>query len=164
MITRRIKCFAVSCVLVITCLSLYGCTPSQSTEETAKTGILEIEPIPTDEESSESASIETSSEADTDTKAINVTVANLSKVDVGMLSVLDPITGEQANVDGIASEGSLAFQCKCPITTKELQWAVYDDAGDLLLESATDLSDCKGTISILLSGEETIDDVDVFFN
>lgn len=81
-----------------------------------------------------------------------------------MFSVFDPMLNQQIDVNEIASDGTLTFSCDWPVDIKDLQWAVYDTQGELLLESTTDITECESSISILLSGEDTIDDVDVLFD
>lgn len=81
-----------------------------------------------------------------------------------MFSIIDPVLNTQTDVNKLAANGTLSFDCNWPITVKDFNWALYDTKGELLLESTTDLTECENSLSILLSGEETIDDVDVLFD
>ena len=152
--------YIVSCVMVMS-LALYGCSSSKNEQESPPTTPIAIsanQPV------AEVDSSSTNIAPEVETKPITITVINLSKADVGMFSVFDPLLNQQIDVNEIASDGTLSFSCNWPIDVKNLQWAIYDKEGDLLLESTTDITECEEKISILLSGENTIDDVDVLFD
>lgn len=157
-----ITVLTISCVM-ITSSMLWGCSSSKSEQETSPVVSTEVSSEQTNTDSTP-ANILSNDSTETGTKPITITVVNLSKADVGMFSVFDPQLNQQTDVNEISSDGTLTFHCDWPADVKELQWAVYDTQGDLLLESTTDITECKELVSILLSGEDTIDDVDVFFN
>lgn len=155
--------FIISCVMVLTSITLYGCSAPKVQQEPSS---VEPTTLSTDQADVDSTSVSIVSDdsAEIETKPITITVVNLSTVDVGMFSVFDPQLNQQTDVNEIAADGTLSFSCNWPVDITDLQWAVYDTQGDLLLESTTDITECKELMSILLSGESTIDDVDVLFN
>lgn len=149
----------VSCLTVAMGVLLWGCNAEESEPSVP---VTESVPAPITEATS--ANVLSDTTPDVETRPITITVINLSNTDVGMFSIIDPLLKEQTDVGQVDAEGTLSIQCNWPIDEKELQWAVYDMQGELLLESTTDITECEKNISILLSGEITIDDVDVLFN
>lgn len=152
----------ISCVMVIS-LTVYGCSSSKTKQTSAPVSSNTISANqPAD--NSTSANLVSNNSLETETTPITITVVNLSKTEVGSFSVFDPQLNKQIDSNQIASDGTLSVSYNWPINVKDLQWAVYDTQGNVLLESSTDITECKELVSILLSGEDTIDDVDVFLN
>lgn len=149
----------ISCLAITMGTMLWGCNTA---ETESSVPVTESTPTPAADLVSDNVLPEAPPEVET--KLISITVINLSKAEVGMFSIIDPLLKEQADVGQVNAEGTLSFQCNWPVDEKELNWAVYDKQGELLLESTTDLTECKEVVSIMLSGEDTIDDVDTFFN
>lgn len=97
------------------------------------------------------------------TKSINITVYNLSNVDIGMFSVIDPITGEQINIDALAPGESLSLESNWPADTKEFQWALYNKAGELCISASTDITEANTEAHIAFTGDGNITDVETAF-
>lgn len=97
------------------------------------------------------------------TKSITITVYNLSNVDIGMFSVIDPVTGEQINLDALAPGESLSLESNWPEDTKEFQWALYNTAGELCISASTDITEANTEAHIAFSGDENITDVETAF-
>lgn len=95
------------------------------------------------------------------TKTISITYYNLSNVNIGMLSVIVPTTQEQLNLNRLDSNTSLSFECNWPSNTSELYWALYDESGQLFLEAKTDVSTATKSATLILTGEDSIEDVEV---
>ncbi len=146
------------------CLFLAGsCILAGCNESSTKDAAVIMTPMPT-ATAEPTAAPTPEPTPEIETKHITVKVLNLSSTDVGMFSIIDPVQQAQTDFNPLAANGTLSFECDWPLTIKEFQWAAYDAEGNLLLESTTDITDCKESLSILLSGEETIDDVDVLLN
>lgn len=158
MIQKKWILSCCACLFLVGSCLLVGCN-----EPSSKDATVMMTPIPT-------ATAEPTAEPtpeptpEVETRHITVKVLNLSSTDVGMFSIIDPVQQAQVDINPLAADGTLFFECDWSLTIKEFQWAAYDAEGNLLLESTTDLTDCKESLSILLSGEETIDDVDVLLN
>lgn len=150
----------------IVCSSiLLGC--KQESNETAVT--VEEIPVETVESTIEEVMtesvpdetlVETSSEVQ-NLKSITITVFNASDISVGMFSVMDPATGEQINLDSMESGDIISLECNWPADTDKFHWALYNEAGELCIEASTDISNVSSAVALKLSGEGTIDNVEV---
>lgn len=144
---------------------LLGC--KQESSETTIT--VEEIPIETVESISTETIIETESEEATTElieesvklKSITISVLNLSNVNVGMFSVIDPATGAQINVDSLESGSSVSLECNWPADIEKFHWALYNDAGELCIDASTDISNANKAVALMLTGNGTIEDVEV---
>lgn len=114
-------------------------------------------------DNTETAAEEKTEEA-LETKAITISVLNLSNVQIGMFSVIDPATGEQINLDSLEPGQSVSLDCNWPSDVSQFQWALYNMDGELCIESSTDISEAKKSVALVLSGEDNIEDVQAFFD
>lgn len=107
---------------------------------------------------------DTNNEPDTETvqtKSIIVSVLNFSNIDIGMFAVIDPVTLEQVNVDSLESGTTISIECNWPIDTKEFHWAMYNTKGELCMDATTNIEDATQSVTLAVSGENTIDDFEV---
>ena len=104
-----------------------------------------------------------SSDAVSDTKALTITVVNTCGVDIGMFSVLDPVTGEQLNLDSLADEESLSMDTSWPVSVTEFQWALYNQQGELCIEGTTDISAADSSVLLVLTGDGDVENVEAYF-
>jgi len=153
-------------ISTLICSSLLAGCKQDSDEPVATVEEIPIETIVTTQEESiaETESIEAETEVITETvstKTITITVLNLSDVNIGMFSAIDPTTKEQLNFNRLDSNTSLSFECNWPSDTDKFQWALYNEAGELCLEAATDVSTATKSATLILKGEGSVDDVDV---
>ena len=156
------------------CLLLGGCksnstateSPSLSSEsssqavsvsETATTESPETEAV---SEETETASTETT---ETDTKSLTLNIVNMSGVDIGMFSVIDPVTGEQANLSSLANEESISIEANWPTSVNEFQWALYNMDGGLCIEGKTNISTAETSATLVLTGDGNVEDVEEIF-
>lgn len=107
---------------------------------------------------------QTEQTANAETKAITISVLNLSNVQIGMFSVIDPATGEQINLDSLEPGQSVSMDCNWPTDVAQFQWALYNMDGELCIESSTDISQAEKSVALVLSGEDTIEDVQALFD
>ena len=97
-------------------------------------------------------------------KQITVSVLNLSNVEIGMFSVIDPASGEQVNLDRLCPGESYSLECNWPIDTQNFQWALYNMNGELCIDAATDISKAEKSVILVLLGDGTIEDVKEYFD
>lgn len=138
-------------------------TPIESSTTDSSVPVEIVETIPeetTTEAPTEESTIEIASEAD-NLKSITITVFNSSDINVGMFSVIDPVTNEQINVDSLESGAIVSLECNWPADTAEFQWALYNEAGELCIDASTDISTVNTAVALNLSGEGTIENVEV---
>ena len=154
---------------------LSGCSSDQATasskpdinaqtEQTANTEEDKVDNTEADTtDNTETEAEEKTAEA-VETKTITISVLNLSNVQIGMFSVIDPATGEQINLDSLEPAQSVSMDCNWPTDVAQFQWALYNMDGELCIESSTDISQAEKSVALVLSGEDTIEDVQALFD
>lgn len=101
------------------------------------------------------------SKDDIETIPVKLSLVNLCGVDIGMFSMLDPITGEQINLTSLKNQESKSFDEEWPKDIKELKWALYNEKGDLSLEATSDISGITKSVVLSISGNENVSDVSI---
>ncbi|MCI6064509.1 hypothetical protein MR818_03840 [bacterium] len=137
----------------------------QTSEETRQTTDERTETTETTAESVESTeSVErTESTEFADHKSIIITATNECGIDIGMFSVIDPISGEQYNISAIADGQSVSMPVEWPVEITDFQWALYNQNGELCVEATTDISQAESGVTLLLTGDGNLDDVQEIF-
>ena len=131
----------------------------QTTEEPAET-------VGGSEESTEAAAeaVESTESSEyAERKSIIITATNECGIDIGMFSVIDPISGEQYNISAIADGQSVSMPVEWPVEITDFQWALYNQNGELCVEATTDISQAESGVTLLLTGDGTLDDVQEIF-
>ena len=137
----------------------------QTTEEPAETvgGSEEsTEAAGTAQEAAEGVETTESSEF-AERKSIIITATNECGIDIGMFSVIDPISGEQYNISAIADGQSVSMPVEWPVEITDFQWALYNQNGELCVEATTDISQAESGVTLLLTGDGNLDDVQEIF-
>lgn len=96
-------------------------------------------------------------------KSIIITATNECGIDIGMFSVIDPISGEQYNISAIADGQSVSMPVEWPVEITDFQWALYNQNGELCVEAITDISQAESGVTLLLTGDGNLDDVQEIF-
>ena len=96
-------------------------------------------------------------------KSIIITATNESGIDIGMFSVIVPISGEQYNISAIADGQSVSMPVEWPVEITDFQWALYNQNGELCVEATTDISQAESGVTLLLTGDGNLDDVQEIF-
>ena len=96
-------------------------------------------------------------------KSIIITATNECGIDIGMFSVIDPIGGEQYNISAIADGQSVSMPVEWPVEITDFQWALYNQNGELCVEATTDISQAESGVTLLLTGDGNLDDVQEIF-
>ena len=150
------KIIPIFTTTVLLCSLLFiGCKQA-STEET----IPENESVSTPETSAEPEPTTETVDDSEKIKTITIAVYNSSDINVGMFSVIDPVTNEQINLDSLESGSKVSMECNWPIDTSEFHWALYNESGELCIDSSTDISNVQKAVAIILSGKDTIENVE----
>ena len=154
--------FAVS--ILSCCLLFGGCSQNSDGEETSSATTASTSPsetvaaLPADvSPDSESSAIESTSE---DTRALTLSVVNMCGIEVGMVAVIDPVTGEQVNLDSLSDQESISMEADWPSSVNEFQWALYNTDGELCVEGTTDISSAQATVTLLLTGDGDLEKVE----
>ena len=140
----------------------------QTTEEPAETV---VEPEETTEAAKTVGTAQAAAEAVESTesseyaerKSIIITATNECGIDIGMFSVIDPISGEQYNISAIADGQSVSMPVEWPVEITDFQWALYNQNGELCVEATTDISQAESGVTLLLTGDGNLDDVQEIF-
>lgn len=135
----------------------------QTTEEPAETvGGSEAAKTPGTAQAAEAVESTESSEY-AERKSIIITATNECGIDIGMFSVIDPISGEQYNISAIADGQSVSMPVEWPVEITDFQWALYNQNGELCVEATTDISQAESGVTLLLTGDGNLDDVQEIF-
>ena len=127
-----------------------------------KTDHQDQAPVATEQISGDSRQTTESSEY-AERKSIIITATNECGIDIGMFSVIDPISGEQYNISAIADGQSVSMPVEWPVEITDFQWALYNQNGELCVEATTDISQAESGVTLLLTGDGTLDDVQEIF-
>ena len=133
----------------------------QTTEEPAET-VESTEAAGTAQAAVEAVESTESSEY-AERKSIIITATNECGIDIGMFSVIDPISGEQYNISAIADGQSVSMPVEWPVEITDFQWALYNQNGELCVEATTDISQAESGVTLLLTGDGNLDDVQEIF-
>lgn len=125
---------------------------SEESTEAARTAQAAVEAV----ESTESSEY-------AERKSIIITATNECGIDIGMFSVIDPISGEQYNISAIADGQSVSMPVEWPVEITDFQWALYNQNGELCVEATTDVSQEESGVTLLLTGDGNLDDVQEIF-
>ncbi|MCI7170218.1 hypothetical protein MSB04_07345 [bacterium] len=127
-----------------------------------KTDHQDQAPVATEQTSGDSRQTTESSEF-AERKSIIITATNECGIDIGMFSVIDPISGEQYNISAIADGQSVSMPVEWPVEITDFQWALYNQNGELCVDATTDISQAESGVTLLLTGDGNLDDVQEIF-
>ena len=144
-------------VSILSCCLLFGgCSQNSDGEDTETVAALPADVSP----DSDSSAIESTSE---NTRALTLSVVNMCGIEVGMVAVIDPVTGEQVNLDSLSDQESISMEADWPSSVNEFQWALYNTDGELCVEGTTDISSAQATVTLLLTGDGDLEKVEELF-
>ena len=146
--------FAVS--ILSCCLLFGGCSQNSDGEDTETVAALPADVSP----DSDTSAIESTSE---DTRALTLSVVNMCGIEIGMVAVIDPVTGEQVNLDSLSDQESISMEADWPSSVTEFQWALYNTDGELCIEGKTDISSARTSATLLLTGDGDLEKVEELF-
>lgn len=155
-------------VSILSCCLLFGgCSQNSDGEDTSSATTASTFPsetvtaLPADvSPDSDTSAIESTSE---DTRALTLSVVNMCGIEVGMVAVIDPVTGEQVNLDSLSDQESISMEADWPSSVNEFQWALYNTDGELCVEGTTDISSAQTTVTLLLTGDGDLEKVEELF-
>lgn len=157
----------VTVSMVTCCLLFGGCGRDAAVSDTATTSFSSATtaemttPSPADVSPDSGASAtESTSE---DTRALTLSVVNMCGIEIGMVAVIDPVTGEQVNMDSLSDQESISMEADWPSSVNEFQWALYNTDGELCVEGTTDISSAQATVTLLLTGDGNLEKVEELF-
>lgn len=94
------------------------------------------------------------------TRELTINIANMCGTDIGMFSIIDPVTGEQRNLDSLQDKEVISITADWPDTVTEFQWALYNKNGELCSEGNTDISGASKSVMMVLNGNGDFESVD----
>ena len=89
---------------------------------------------------------------------------NVSGIDIGMLSIIDPSSKEQMDVAPVDNNSSIEVGANWPKEETKIYWALYNKDGELCIEGNSDITGIKESATIVLSGDGNVTDIDVQVN
>ena len=155
-------------VSMVTCCLLFGgcgrdAAVSDATTTSASTvEATEITATSPADVSPDSGTSATESTAE-DTRALTLSVVNMCGIEIGMVAVIDPVTGEQVNLDSLSDQESISMEADWPSSVNEFQWALYNTDGELCVEGTTDISGAQTAVTLLLTGDGDLEKVEELF-
>ncbi|MCR5279193.1 MAG: hypothetical protein K6E19_07090 [Lachnospiraceae bacterium] len=135
---------------------------SESTETTTEnnTETSTEASVSNEETSAVTASAETSAVEETaETIPVSFYITNLTGVDIGMVSTLDPITEEQIDLGELNAGKVMIINLQWPVESTQFDMAIYNVAGDLVSVSKVDVTGVTSSVTITLSGDNNLDSV-----
>lgn len=149
------------------CLLFGGCSqnpvPSEVPAESSAAGSETFATLPADipvEPGDTASSTETTVG---DTRSLTLSVVNMCGIEIGMVAVIDPVTGEQVNLDSLSDQESISMEADWPSSVTEFQWALYNTDGELCIEGKTDISTANTSATLLLTGNGDLEKVEELF-
>lgn len=155
----------VAVSMVTCCLLFGGCGRDAAVSDPAMTSSAETAEITTTlpaDASPDSGTSATESTAE-DTRALTLSVVNMWGIEIGMVAVIDPVTGEQVNLDSLSDQESISMEADWPSSVSEFQWALYNTDGELCIEGTTDISSAETSATLLLTGDGDLEKVEEVF-
>ncbi len=157
---RRI--FTVS---ILSCCLLFG-SCGQSPDAASDLSTTSSETIVTsavDNTSDSSGALSPTSSSAENTRTLTLSVVNMCGIEIGMVAVIDPVTGEQVNLDSLSDQESISMEADWPSSVTEFQWALYNTDGELCIEGKTDISSARISATLLLTGDGDLEKVEELF-
>ena len=139
------------------CLFLGGCKNTSSPADSSSSSVA------SQAATSEPAATNASESSVVETRALTLTFINMCNVEIGMVAVIDPATGEQFNLDALSNEESISMEANWPVSVKEFQWALYNSEGELCIEGKTDISTAETAAILVLTGEGNVEKIEEVF-
>lgn len=149
---QKKKIHRIVAVSTLTCCLLFGgCGRDASVPDTTATPSTAT---------AEMTATESATEA---TRALTLSVVNMCGIEIGMVAVIDPATGEQVNLDSLSDQESISMEADWPSSVTEFQWALYNTDGELCIEGKTDISSARTSATLLLTGNGDLEKVEELF-
>ena len=145
--------------IVSGCLLFGGCKNTSAPTDNTSSSAASQAATPT-AEASETNSSETS---EAETRTLTLSVVNMCGIEIGMVAVIDPVTGEQVNLDSLSNEESISMEANWPLSVNEFQWALYNSEGELCIEGKTDISTAETAAVLVLTGDGNVEKVEEIF-
>ena len=157
----------VAVSMVTCCLLFGGCGRDAAVSDTATTSASSAttaemttpSPAGISPDSGASATESTTE----DTRVLTLSVVNMCGIEIGMVAVIDPVTGEQVNLDSLSDQESISMEADWPSSVTEFQWALYNTDGELCIEGKTDISSARTSATLLLTGDGDLEKVEELF-
>lgn len=169
-IKKFFSIFIITTLLVSTALAGCGKKEEVSSESASFSGTVSDKIMeesaasrPEDAEPAQAKDAEPVQTEDTDkeVQALTITALNFTNIRIGMFSVIDPVTNQQINVAGMEPGESISLECNWPVNTTSFQWALYNQAGELCIDASTDITGANKTVALALTGDTTVENVEV---
>lgn len=91
---------------------------------------------------------------------ITVTVVNLCGVDIGMVSTIDPFREEQIDLGPLPADKLINISQTWPVDKTTYDLAIYNVNGDLVSVTEVDITGIKEKVTITLSGNGDLENID----
>lgn len=150
-------------LLIMVVMTLAGCAKEEKKVVDVNKKVTEAGYEAVEGSNGESIEAGADQNEDADKKDVEVVFTNICGVDFGLVSIFDPVSKEQINIDSLLKGEAITMNMLWPRELYEFQWAVYDTEGNLIAECNTDIAEAEDYVAIALLGNNAFEDVDVEF-
>ncbi|MCR5310625.1 MAG: hypothetical protein K6E32_04310 [Lachnospiraceae bacterium] len=100
----------------------------------------------------------------TETTDLTFYIVNQCGTKIGMVSTLDPVTGEQIDIGELEDGNSLVLNIAWPQGINTFALAIYNISGDLVSTSEIDITGARETVIVNLSGNGNLESITPVIN
>lgn len=154
-------------IAILICISLCGCDILSSPEQNVVIPTPEAI-MPKDDNTSTEVKTAESFLSDVnvnqgiaDFYQIELSIVNKCGAQIGMLSIIDPISEEQLNLSKIDDRNVLTLTLNWPKNENTIKWALYNSLGELCVELESDLTGMTKSANFEIVGNGDVEDVNI---
>jgi len=160
--TRKTAIFILS-VLLLGCLE--GCKDKTldvesipDTSASVSISVSSTEPVVSESVTSDEAA-SVSSNKEMETKPVKFDIVNSCGGNIGMVSILDPVTGEQLDIGALEADLMVSIEMDWPVDQNVFDIAFYNVLGEFVCSSEVNIEGVESRVTIMIEGEGNIDNV-----
>ena len=168
-IIQGIKMKILKTVIIILSVLLLGClegckekTPVvESIPETSvsvSVSAPSVEPV-VSEPVSASEDVSVSSYEAMETKTVKFDIVNTCGGNIGMVSILDPVTGEQLDIGALEAGLMVSIEMDWPVDQNVFDIAFYNVLGEFVCSSEVNIEGVESQVTIMIEGDGNIENV-----
>ncbi len=91
---------------------------------------------------------------------VKIIISNLTGVDIGMISIIDPYTDEQNNMGELPADTAISLDMDWPSDKTVFEFAIYNVNGELVSISEVDVTGISRGVEIQLTGNNDLEKID----
>ena len=128
-------------------------SPASVSVSVSSTQPVVSEPVSVDDPAS------VSSYEEIETIPIKFDIVNSCGGNIGMVSILDPVTGEQLDIGALEAGLMVSIGMDWPVGQNEFDIAFYNVLGEFVCSSEVNIEGVESSVTIMIEGEGNIENV-----